>query len=131
MVRRRSDADPDAHPVSYTDPLADPDSNTHTVAHADSGVVEGFYGRPWSWRKRHHLLATLAADGMTAYLYAPKNDPLHRDRWREPYPAADLDRFAALAATIAVTPPAQSWAVRRAAVELAPRCQMRYFPFPI
>jgi hyaluronoglucosaminidase len=35
---------------------------------------------------------------MTHYLYAPKDDPLHRHRWREPYDAGALARFEALVA---------------------------------
>lgn len=64
----------------------------------DSGVIEGFYGIPWSWRERQRMVSAQAALGMGLYLYAPKNDPLHRDRWRDPYPDADVGRFAALAA---------------------------------
>lgn len=31
--------------------------------------------------------------GMAHYLYAPKDDALHRERWRDPYPADDLAGF--------------------------------------
>jgi hypothetical protein len=65
---------------------------------ANHGVVEGFYGVPWSWRERRHLLVALARWGLTSYVYAPKNDPLHRDQWRTPYPAEALAGFADLAA---------------------------------
>ena len=61
-------------------------------------MIEGFYGIPWSWRERRQMMSAQAALGMGLYLYAPKNDPLHRDRWREPYPEAEVARFAALAA---------------------------------
>ena len=50
------------------------------------GVIEGFYGIPWTWRERKMLLKTMQAFGLGAYLYAPKNDPWHREKWREPYP---------------------------------------------
>lgn len=30
---------------------------------------------------------------MTDYIYAPKDDPLHRERWRDPYPDDELRRF--------------------------------------
>lgn len=62
------------------------------------GIIEGFYGPPWSWEQRHEVCAVLAADGMDTYVYAPKDDPLHRERWREAYPAAELEEFGALAA---------------------------------
>jgi hyaluronoglucosaminidase len=61
------------------------------------GVIEGFYGRPWSWEERERLVPFLAEHGLNAYAYAPKNDPLHRDRWREPYLPEDWDRFSHLA----------------------------------
>ena len=35
---------------------------------------------------------------MNAFVYGPKNDPYHRDRWREPYPAEDLADLRATAA---------------------------------
>jgi hyaluronoglucosaminidase len=62
-----------------------------------SGVIEGFSGVPWSWRARERMVATLARVGLGFYLYAPKDDPLHRDRWRDPYPRAFVDRFGRLA----------------------------------
>ena len=67
----------------------------------DSGVIEGFYGVPWSWRERRNMTIELSRNGMDTYLYAPKNDPLHRSEWRTPYPDGDMDRFQALAADAA------------------------------
>jgi len=66
--------------------------------HATSGVVEGFYGEPWSWRERRLLLGALRDQALGTYVYAPKLDPLHRAEWRTSYPEADLREFAALAA---------------------------------
>jgi len=63
------------------------------------GVVEGFYGRPWTWDERLRIVRLMAALGMSHYVYAPKDDLLHRDDWRTPYPAAELARFAELLAT--------------------------------
>lgn len=60
------------------------------------GVVEGFYGPPWPWDARLRLVSFLAEHGFNAYAYAPKDDPLHRDRWREPYLPEDWARFAQL-----------------------------------
>jgi sugar phosphate isomerase/epimerase len=65
---------------------------------AHVGVIEGFYGVPWSFRERRHMVATIRRLGFDTYIYGPKNDPLHRDRWREPYPEAWRAQFAALAA---------------------------------
>ncbi|MDZ7731697.1 MAG: beta-N-acetylglucosaminidase domain-containing protein [Acidimicrobiia bacterium] len=58
------------------------------------GVIEGFYGPPWSWDDRRHVSSRVChGHGMTHYVYAPKDDPLHRARWREPYPDDELDHF--------------------------------------
>jgi hyaluronoglucosaminidase len=61
------------------------------------GVIEGFYGPPWSHDARLALVDFLAARQMNAYVYAPKSDPKHRDAWRDPYEAVDADRFRELA----------------------------------
>lgn len=62
------------------------------------GVIEGFYGQPWSHAERIAMLRFMGRVGMNVYYYAPKNDPYHRDRWREAYPAADLERLEELSA---------------------------------
>ena len=62
------------------------------------GVVEGFYGEPYTFEQRSGLIEFLSDVGANTYLYAPKNDPYHRERWREPYPAAELTQFEDLAA---------------------------------
>ena len=55
---------------------------------ARRGIVEGFFGPPWSMAHRRRLFAFGAARGMNTYLYAPKDDPYHRKLWRRPYPPA-------------------------------------------
>src|SRR4051812_39767936 len=62
------------------------------------GVVEGFYGTPWTHEARREVISFLAARGMNAYAYAPKDDARHRAEWRLPYEAAELERFGDLAA---------------------------------
>lgn len=70
-------------------------------ARADSlmpatGVIEGFYGRPWSPTERRNMLLFMARIGMSVYAYGPKNDPLHRDHWRELYSDEKMTEFASL-----------------------------------
>jgi hypothetical protein len=65
-------------------------------SHPGSGLIEGFYGQPWSWRERTAALFTLARAGLDLYLYAPKDDPYHRELWREPYPQGSAVGFLAL-----------------------------------
>lgn len=62
------------------------------------GIVEGFYGPPWSHAARRDVISFVAERGMNAYLYAPKDDPKHRRRWREPYDEAEHAAFVDLAA---------------------------------
>jgi hypothetical protein len=68
-------------------------------AFAERGVVEGFYGVPWTQKDRLAVLSFEGRHGMNAYYYAPKDDPYHRKLWREPYPAAQIKRLAELAQT--------------------------------
>jgi hypothetical protein len=57
------------------------------------GYLEGFYGRLLSWQERHFLLSSLRKGGLNTYLYAPKEDTLHRQQWRTPYPADWMRQF--------------------------------------
>jgi hypothetical protein len=50
------------------------------------GVIEGFYGEPWSWAERAGWAAFLKEHGFSFYIYAPKADAYLRKKWREPFP---------------------------------------------
>lgn len=50
------------------------------------GIIEGFYGTPWSFADRMDAVHYLADHRMNTFMYAPKDDPYHRELWREPYP---------------------------------------------
>lgn len=51
------------------------------------GVVEGFYGTPWSHEVRLSLIDFYGRHKMNTYLYGPKDDPYHSTpNWRLPYP---------------------------------------------
>lgn len=63
---------------------------------AHRGVVEGYYGEAWSHVDRLWLLDRLGSWGMNRYLYAPKDDPLQRARWREAYSADQMQAFGEL-----------------------------------
>ena len=60
------------------------------------GVIEGFFGRPWSWSQRVEAIRFLAPHGYRFYLYAPKADAFLRRRWREPHPETELAALAEL-----------------------------------
>jgi hypothetical protein len=61
------------------------------------GIVEGFYGQPWSHSDRLDILRFQGQVGMNFYLYGPKDDPYNRDLWREPYPALQRKQIEELA----------------------------------
>jgi hypothetical protein len=65
---------------------------------AVAGVLEGFYGPPWSWDDRVAIMERCAPAGLPWYVWAPKSDPLHRKRWREPFTDQHLDGFRRLIA---------------------------------
>ena len=65
------------------------------------GIIEGFYGEPWSHAERLGLLRFAGAEGFNLWVHAPKDDPYHRRLWREPYPEEELVRIAELAAEAA------------------------------
>lgn len=51
------------------------------------GVVEGFYGTPWSHQARLSQLKFYGENKMNTYIYGPKDDPYHSSpNWRLPYP---------------------------------------------
>jgi hyaluronoglucosaminidase len=52
------------------------------------GLIEGYYGRPWTWAERADQAAFMGRHGFDFYIYAPKADAHLRKRWREPWPAA-------------------------------------------
>ncbi len=65
---------------------------------AHRGIIEGYYGAPYRHADRLWLIERLGAWGMNRYVYAPKDDPLHRAEWRQPYGAAMQREFAELIA---------------------------------
>ena len=60
------------------------------------GVIEGFYGNPWTREQRLELVEFLARHGMNTFVYAPKDDPLVRRAWRQAYTGDDLQRLTEL-----------------------------------
>ena len=63
------------------------------------GIIEGFYGEPWSMHARCHVISQLSAWTQVrracprlrpSYMYGPKDDRKHRDIWRELYNEVEL-----------------------------------------
>ena len=61
------------------------------------GVIEGFYGPPWTHQERLDLIRFCGSHGLNTWVHAPKDDPYHRRLWREPYPDAEFERLSELA----------------------------------
>jgi hyaluronoglucosaminidase len=61
-----------------------------------AGVIEGFFGTPWSWAARMSGAEFLRDCGYRFYVYAPKAEAFLRRRWREPIPADTERRLADL-----------------------------------
>ena len=56
-----------------------------------AGVIEGFYGQPWTQAERLELFEWMADWGLNTYLYAPKDDLKHRAVWRELYSTPEAE----------------------------------------
>lgn len=69
---------------------------TAVLAAPFRGVVEGYYGRAWGNEGRMELIKFMGERGLDTFIYGPKNDPYHRDRWREAYPKSEMEGFASL-----------------------------------
>jgi hypothetical protein len=60
------------------------------------GVIEGYFGRPWTHEDRKRVLTRLRELGYSWFHYAPKADAFLRRRWREPHPSSTLTELADL-----------------------------------
>lgn len=53
---------------------------------AQPGIIEGFFGRSWTWEARQEYAGFLASTGYGYYIYAPKDDAFLRRRWQDNWP---------------------------------------------
>ena len=53
---------------------------------SERGLVEGYYGNPYSEANRMSLFEMFGRMKMNVYIYGPKDDAYHKNRWRENYP---------------------------------------------
>lgn len=75
MALLTSDKFPQGEIIDYPDVVA-------------RGVVEGFYGTPWSFEHRIRQIDFYGQNKLNTYIYGPKDDPYHSSpNWRKPYPA--------------------------------------------
>jgi hyaluronoglucosaminidase len=62
-------------------------------AFAFRGVIEGFYGPPWTHDAVVQQLVWMGAHGLNVFVHAPKDDPYQRANWRAPYPPSQMAAF--------------------------------------
>lgn len=51
-----------------------------------AGVIEGFFGREWSWADRASYASFLSENRLDFYIYAPKGDRYLRGSWNQDWP---------------------------------------------
>ena len=73
-------------------------NHKHSPGFKTRGVIEGFYGTPWSHEQRLRGLAHFSDFGFNRYLLAPKDDPWHRYDWRSALSEDFLNRVSDLIA---------------------------------
>ena len=57
------------------------------------GVIEGFFGRSWSFQERQDYAQFLKDNGYKFYIYAPKGDPYLRKAWQQDWPAQTANQL--------------------------------------
>jgi len=60
------------------------------------GIVEGFYGLPWTDSQRLNMFSFMEQEHLNTYVYAPKDDPYQRVDWRQQYPSSKLSQMKSL-----------------------------------
>lgn len=78
---------------------------------SDRGLVEGFYGNPYSEANRYDLFDFFGRQKMNVYIYGPKDDVYHKGKWREPYPEAEGRKIAEYAAAAKANKVDFVWAI--------------------
>jgi hypothetical protein len=61
------------------------------------GVIEGYFGTPWSWAERAEVAGLLSRHDYSFFIYAPKADAKLRSEWRLPYGDDELAALAGFA----------------------------------
>ncbi len=82
---------PNAEPVVATAMLVD------LPGLAPRGILEGFYGEPYSGEERTATIRLMAQLKQGLYIYGPKDDPYARTDWAQPYPPELAEQLGAAA----------------------------------
>ncbi|MCK5917355.1 MAG: beta-N-acetylglucosaminidase domain-containing protein, partial [Cocleimonas sp.] len=62
------------------------------------GVIEGFFGRTWSFAERHDYADFLKNNGYQFYIYAPKADSYLRKSWQQDWSTETAEKLQRLVA---------------------------------
>jgi hyaluronoglucosaminidase len=57
------------------------------------GIIEGFYGKSWSWSARQDYSSFLSEVGLGSYIYAPKSDKKLRSNWYELWSSEEISNI--------------------------------------
>lgn len=71
---------------------------TDITAFGIRGIIEGFYGKPWSHIERIDMLNFMERAKLNTYFLAPKDEPGHRRSWQELRPQGEIDKLRKLVA---------------------------------
>jgi hyaluronoglucosaminidase len=82
------------------------------AAETRRGVLEGFYGRPWSWTARRSMVRWMGKTGLDLFVLAPKDDPVNRDRWRDPPKREYFEGLSALLETARESGVSVAWGMQ-------------------
>lgn len=69
---------------------------TQAASNFLAGVIEGFYGPPWTQAERFELFDWMTRGGLNTYFYCPKDDLNQRAIWRELYSPTEADALGQL-----------------------------------
>lgn len=78
---------------------------------SERGLVEGYYGNPYSENDRMNLFEFFGRQKMNTYIYGPKDDAYHKGEWRTPYPAELGKKIAEYAAAAKANKVDFVWAI--------------------
>ncbi len=61
-----------------------------------TGIIEGFFGREWTWKERADYAKFLADNDFDFYIYAPKGDRFLRNDWTLDWPSETWEELVRL-----------------------------------
>jgi len=72
------------HPINHQ--ISKSSMQTNKNCTTPYGIIEGFFGRSWTWEDRRNYAQFLALNKYNFYIYAPKSDKNLRKDWQQDWP---------------------------------------------